>query len=115
MILGNSDLLERVLDAGDRAAGGKRKPPPPPPSDSDEDEEEEDTDDEEVKKADADASKWGSLPPGLSAAEARSRLQLMFSRGVARAAASVKVSRCSLTRYQNHVESDWNQALETII
>jgi hypothetical protein len=32
----------------------------------------------------------GSLPLGLTAAEACSRLQLMFSRGVARAAASIK-------------------------
>jgi len=78
VILGNSDLLERVLDAGDRAAGGKRKAAPPPPSDSDEEDEEDDEeeDDEEVKKADADASKWGSLPPGRGFHSSTSHLNL---------------------------------------
>jgi hypothetical protein len=102
IILGNSDHLDRVLD-GDGDDGGEDG------SDGDDDDDEDELKEElramvgrvydeedggggrgKGRGKGRGGCQWGSLPPGLTAAEARSRLQLMFSRGVARAAASIK-------------------------
>ena len=88
LVLGNSDQLDGVLEGahphfGDDGGGGTPRRSRPANVDDDGGDDDDD---------DAGRREWGSLPPGLTAAEARSRLQLMFSRGVARAAASIRVA-----------------------